>query len=91
MSVREEAPQNLTFRQINNYRFFFRRFFYSKLNRKNSSELAQGLPPEEEFEKPWVSQVQDSSKIPRSSAAVSFISTKRQEISQGLQWTISLA
>ena len=43
------------------------------LNRKNSSELAPGLQPEEEFEKPLVSQVQDSSKIPRSSAARSFI------------------
>ena len=42
-------------------------------NRKNSSKLAPGLPPEEEFEKPWVSQIQNSSEIPRSSAAGRFI------------------
>ena len=34
------------------------------LIKKNSSELAPGLQPEEEFEKPLVSQIQDSSKNP---------------------------
>ena len=51
----------------------YEEFVKEGLNQTIPRSSAAGFPSEEEFEKPWVSQVPDSIEIPRSSAARRFI------------------